>query len=478
MPASPSRRIRLFAVALVAATAGVFTYILVRPFVPNPQPHVRVLPYPHHVPKTPGGVSLRFAMVQDVLTERYPRHGRAYYQERNRQAREDLARIPPGITWDALSDDLAAGLDQLGDHDAAVKVMRDKLASQADRGVAESGMYTTYVNLGTFLVHANLRAAETGEAAARKHVDEGLERIHKAIEVKPDAHFGREKWQIQYVDFLLMAIDKPASLRDFDFIGNRLDAEIDPTARRAFVGLWVGVEGGLGGVGWFMANRIEHGQIKRGEVEEFIQLVGAEKGWPVELFPLPREHVPFDEPVLGIIGTWRESGPDPHFALCLGETMLRVGQRYLAWTAFERASRLADQFWPDPALQEFLRTHCRKRQEMIESQLPANEVANLRPQFDAELAYGQRYQQEYADYEAEQIAAGRTLEDEHFYDTFNVGRPPIASPVGPEDELRVVSESEEMMLAITPGPRAGYAALGMGVGAVAMAVWLRRYSAR
>src|SRR5262249_30044 len=42
------------------------------------------LPYPHVVPKIEDGASLRFAMVHDVLHERFPRHGRAYYLERNR----------------------------------------------------------------------------------------------------------------------------------------------------------------------------------------------------------------------------------------------------------------------------------------------------------------------------------------------------------------------------------------------------------
>jgi hypothetical protein len=37
----------------------------------------RVYPPPHHVPKYLDGISLRFAMVHDVLHGRYPRHGKA-----------------------------------------------------------------------------------------------------------------------------------------------------------------------------------------------------------------------------------------------------------------------------------------------------------------------------------------------------------------------------------------------------------------
>src|SRR4051812_24787576 len=166
--------------------------------------------------------------------------------------------------------------------------------------------------------------------------------------------------------------------------------------------------------------------------------VGSESDWPADLIPSHPKPVPFDEPVLGVIGMWRQGGgANPHFALCLGETMLRVGQRYLAWSAFERAQRLAERYWPDPDLQRFLTDHCRRRQKLIEDQLPAPDVAELRPRFDAELAYGHRYQQDYQQYEAGQIAKGRSIEDPHFYDDFHAGRPPIASPVGPEDELRV-----------------------------------------
>src|SRR5262245_51058405 len=56
-----------------------------------PRHEIREYPLPHHVPKYEGGISLRFAMVHDAIHERYPRHGEAYYRERNRLARQGLA---------------------------------------------------------------------------------------------------------------------------------------------------------------------------------------------------------------------------------------------------------------------------------------------------------------------------------------------------------------------------------------------------
>jgi hypothetical protein len=420
-------------------------------------------------------VSLRFAMVQDVLTERFARHGRAYYAERNRRAREELARLEAGDRAFALTDDLGAGLDHLGEHDEAVRLLRDKLAKQTERRLRSGrDYYTTYANLGTFLIHGNFRAAITGDAVAKERLREGLGFIRQAIEVNPEAHFGREQWQAAAVEFLLAVLDRPELLRTFDLVGNRLDAAIDPRARRAYreESGWVG-----GGGARVAAQAIRAGTLEPGEAlalrRDGITLVGAEGGWPADRIPSHPKPVPFDEPVLGIIGMWRQGGgANPHFALCLGESMLRVGQRYLAWSAYERAAKLAERFWPDPDLQQFLRDHCRARQKLIEGQLPAAEVADLRPRFEGELGYGQQYRDVYQQYEADRIAEGRSIEDPHFYDAFHAAWPPIASPVGPEDEFRVTND-----LAWLRGPwvgwRAGLALLGAGVGSFAAACGMR-----
>src|SRR5438105_5549776 len=97
--------------------------------IPNwpSRPTVLEYPLPHHIPKYPGGVSLRFAMAHDVIHERFPRHGPAYFEERNRRVREELSNFkvqksdkrPPARYWELL-DDLGVGLDLLGRHEEAV----------------------------------------------------------------------------------------------------------------------------------------------------------------------------------------------------------------------------------------------------------------------------------------------------------------------------------------------------------------------
>lgn len=423
-----------FAGALCAGLFGALlgVYVGTTYFAPSPETVARTVPMPHHVPKHAGGLSLRLAMVHDVIHERFPAHGPAFYRERERLARERLAARPPDADEAfALLDDIGTGLDKLGSAAEAVEVLRDKLARQEKKGLAGRDLYTSYANLGTFLIHANMKAATAGDPAAKERVREGWEFIKKSIAVNPDAHFGREEWQAAIVEFLLAAADAPGLLKQFDFVGNSLAENPDPKANRLF-------SAGYEYVTYEMPRNEQElpaiDDSRRSRLRDHVRRVGGEGDWKTRAVTSKQEPVAFDEPVLGIIGMWREGGgANPHFALYLGEIMLRVGQRYIAWTAFERAGRLADRFHPKPELQQFLRDHCEQRQRLIENTLPPSEVSELRPRFEAELAHGQRYQREYQEYEAAKLAAGVPLRDPHFYDDFHVGREPIASPVGPEE---------------------------------------------
>jgi hypothetical protein len=442
MSASLSRAAGLALVAVVAVCggcAGLFAGQFIRLSGQEPRVAVIEYPLPHHVPKYEGGISLRFAMAHDVIHERYPRHGTAYYRERNRLVRRQLAdgQGRHDDAYLALFDDLGAGLDALKDDDEAVSVLRDKLRRQEQLGQNGGQLYATYANLGTFLVHGSARAALAGNAEATGRMREGLSFIKKAIEVNPQAHFGREVWQAVTVEYLLAVSENPSLLLQYDLVGDRLAEEIDPGQKDYMAERnWYGLEG---------ANRAAEA-VLRGESygwggrdrlrERFITKVGAEAGWAEAVHSSHQKPVAFDEPTLGIIGMWRlGGGANPYFALALGEVMLRVGQRYIAWCAYERAAGMADRVWPDAEIQRQFVEHCRRRQQVIEHQLPPEEVSALRPRFKAELAHGLRYQQEYQEYEADAIRAGASLDDEHFYDDFDAAHEPIASPVGEEEKF-------------------------------------------
>ncbi len=115
----------------------------------------------------------------ELITGKFLRHSDVYYQWRIEDRKPRLAASPTP----ELFDDLAVAFEKLGDHDKAIELMHEKQA-------AFPGLYETHANLGTFLIHAG-------------RLEEGIKEIEKAIEINPDAHFGREIYQLQLVKFIL-----------------------------------------------------------------------------------------------------------------------------------------------------------------------------------------------------------------------------------------------------------------------------------
>src|SRR5262249_17769752 len=91
------------------------------------------------------------------------------------------------------------------------------------RGLTGRDLYTTYANLGALVLHANLAKAIDGDPKAKAGAREGLSIVRQSVRVNPEAHFGREEWQIVNGEFLLAASEDPRLLAKFDFIGNRID---------------------------------------------------------------------------------------------------------------------------------------------------------------------------------------------------------------------------------------------------------------
>ncbi len=435
---------------LVVYVVGLTAFIVTASLIEEPQtglpwsPQFEA-PLPHRIPKTPDAVSLRFAMVHDVIHERFAKHGRAYYEARNRlvlQAleKERTANAKPAPAYFALLDDLAVGLNAVGEQDEAIRVMRAKLKEQEACNHQGIQLYTTYANLGTFLMLGLFRNEQTTEPDTVEHAQEGLALIRKAIAINPDAHFGREKWQAMAVEFLLAANENPKLLTYRDFCGNSLhdDAYMYRSA-------WNGEDtlaSRVAAAKRFAAAVANPGATEENQLlrDQYITRVGPQASGDDNSGPT--YSFPFDEPVLGVIGMWREGGgANPHFCLFLGETMLRVRQRHLAWAAFERAKLMADLLWPDPEIQEEFVEHCNSRQGVTANLIPEKEFAELPKRFTSELEFGLRYQRAYQDFEKAQIEAGADIEDPHFYDVFHRQHGAIASPLGNADTLLVTAAS-------------------------------------
>lgn len=89
------------------------------------------------------------------------------------------------------TDDLAVAFDRLQQHDKGIKLLKQVLTQYPDR-------YETHANLGTLLIHS-------------ASFPEGLIHLKKAVEINPQAHFGREKIQIALVEYIIAqrAVDQP-----------------------------------------------------------------------------------------------------------------------------------------------------------------------------------------------------------------------------------------------------------------------------
>ncbi|MBC8040348.1 MAG: hypothetical protein H7Y06_07395 [Opitutaceae bacterium] len=130
----------------------------------------------------------RFPGILDVMGGNFPRHSPEFYAWRIEHSRALMVKDPRNP---APYDDLAVALHKSGRHPEAIRVMMDSLAITPNR-------YETLSNLGTFTIY-------TGDLSASRLW------LQKALAINPDAHFGREKYQLWLVEHLMLRAN-PASL--------------------------------------------------------------------------------------------------------------------------------------------------------------------------------------------------------------------------------------------------------------------------
>ena len=142
--------------------------------------------------------------VVQVVTGRFERNPPLYYEMRLARVAAEL-KANPNLLPDY--DDAGVACDRLGRDDEAIDWMSRKLtvlsAMRPDAPAFQEQWYRYNANLGTFLVHRWIR-----NGADRRQIGEvkaARKRIAEAIKIKPDAHFGREKYQLQVMDWILTA---------------------------------------------------------------------------------------------------------------------------------------------------------------------------------------------------------------------------------------------------------------------------------
>ena len=152
---------------------------------------------------------VRFPGATELIAGEFRRHSPEFYQWRIEDRLKKIESNPDDLS---LLDDLAVSYDKSGQTDLAVQTMLDKDKRQP-------GLYETHANLGTFYIHD-------------QQLEKGLAEIQKAIEINPEAHFGREVYQQYLVEYLIDSRDDEGQLQ------LPLDSSIDlfrPTGFAAFV---------------------------------------------------------------------------------------------------------------------------------------------------------------------------------------------------------------------------------------------------
>ena len=148
-----------------------------------------------------------------LISGRWFRHSKPYYRARIARIPAELEKAPGKL---ALYDDLAVAHEYLGDDAKAIEVMRAKGRQLAKAGGADSAnkdqQYRYHANLGTFYAHAALRG----------RLDNGFERalaeLEKALEINPEAHFGRERFQVDLIRYALAAKKDPSVWAKHNFL--------------------------------------------------------------------------------------------------------------------------------------------------------------------------------------------------------------------------------------------------------------------
>ncbi len=159
--------------------------------------------------------------IVDLITGRFERNPPLYYEMRLARVAAEIERDPGKLE---LYDDAGAACDRLYRGDEAIAWMaRKKLAldktgtlppppgtpsasTKESKAIADH-WYRYYANLGTFHAHRWVRGKRDRRDMTDLHT--GRDLIAKAIAINPDAHFGREKYQLAAIHWLIEAPVNP-----------------------------------------------------------------------------------------------------------------------------------------------------------------------------------------------------------------------------------------------------------------------------
>lgn len=140
--------------------------------------------------------------VVEVITGRFFRPPPKFYEMRLERVEGEIGTDPTRLD---LYDDAAVACDRLGRGDEALAWMERKRAAM-DTAIAAGGdigehEYRYHANIGTFYIHRWLR--DGADRGAMEDAELARDHIARAIEINPDAHFGRETYQLLAIEWVL-----------------------------------------------------------------------------------------------------------------------------------------------------------------------------------------------------------------------------------------------------------------------------------
>ncbi len=311
--------------------------------------------------------------IAEILAGKWEQHSEFYYRHRVEQMTLLLEREPRNLH---AYDNLAVAYEKLGDQDRAIETILIKERLQP-------GEYTTYANLGTFYLH-------------KGDFENGIRYIEKALAINPDAHFGREEYQLRIAKFYRDAQSNPALLKTQNFLGVKLPEHA----------------------------RTTHGANNRGTVS--ITHLGVK-----------------DNAIDGIVGMLRfGTGTSAELYFVLGELLAYRGDKHLAYRAYLRAVEL------EHPRGEEIRSFMQQLKEGTERHAVFDEQLIRRERAEAD-AWVAAYQQ----FEDDLIRAGKDPTDESLYEPFYAGhgRANRAEPASLGDLIPRYHEYRAVLTAIGAG---------------------------
>ncbi|MBT4692591.1 MAG: hypothetical protein HOB73_04535 [Planctomycetaceae bacterium] len=129
----------------------------------------------------------KFPSTLELIAGKFPRHSPAFYQWR---IADRQAKLDSGDDQASYYDDIAVAYDKLRQDDQAIEWMHKKATKFNDSADVR---YKTAANLGTFYLHS-------------RQLDKGIEQLELALKLNPNAHFGRERYQLYLAKYIKLRL--------------------------------------------------------------------------------------------------------------------------------------------------------------------------------------------------------------------------------------------------------------------------------